>query len=105
MMTRDPIGRLPLAPRRSGDYVTRRIAGETIVVPIRSEAAQLDSVYVFNEVGSRVWELVEQGRAEDEIVTALAAEFEVDAARARADLLAFVEVLRQAGLVETGAAR
>jgi hypothetical protein len=88
----------------SGRYVTRRIAGETIVVPIRAEAAQLDSVYVFNEVGARIWELIEGGEAEDALVATLATEFEVDAERARADLLSFVDVLRQAGLVEAGPA-
>ncbi len=90
------------APPASGParYVTRRIAGETIVVPIRAEAAQLDSVYVFNEVGARIWELIEAGRSESAVVASLAAEFEVDAERARADLQAFVEVLREAGLVD-----
>jgi hypothetical protein len=87
----------------SGRYVTRRIAGETIVVPIRAEAAQLDSVYVFNDVGARIWELLEGGQAEDAVVATLTTEFEVDAERSRADLLSFVEVLRQAGLVEPGA--
>jgi hypothetical protein len=87
----------------SGNYVTRRIAGETIVVPIRAEAAQLDSVYVFNEVGARIWGLLEAGQSEDAIVTTLAAEFEVDRERSRADLLGFVGVLREAGLVERGA--
>jgi hypothetical protein len=87
----------------SGNYVTRRIAGETIVIPIRAEAAQLDSVYVFNEVGARIWGLLEAGQSEDAIVTTLAAEFEVDQERSRADLLGFVGVLREAGLVERGA--
>ncbi len=90
------------APPASGSarYVTRRIAGETIVVPIRAEAAQLDSVYVFNEVGARIWELVEAGRSQAAMVASLTAEFEVDPERARADLSTFLEVLREAGLVD-----
>ncbi|MGE5125204.1 MAG: PqqD family protein [Betaproteobacteria bacterium] len=97
------MGEEPLPARQascSGRYVTRRIAGETIVVPIRAEAAQLDSVYVFNEVGARIWELIESGRPEEAVIASLTEEFEVDAERARADLTAFVDVLRQAGLVE-----
>lgn len=93
----------PPAASPAGEYVTRRIAGETIVVPIRSQAALLDSVYVLNEVGARVWELVQAGRGEDEVVATLAAEFEVEPARARADLLAFLGLLREAGLVVSGA--
>jgi len=97
------MGEEPLPARQascSGRYVTRRIAGETIVVPIRAEAAQLDSVYVFNEVGARIWELIESGRPEEAVIASLTEEFEVDTERARADLTAFVDVLRQAGLVE-----
>jgi hypothetical protein len=100
-MGRDP--QTALQSLCSNGYVTRRIAGETIVVPIRAEAAQLDSVYVFNEVGARIWELLEGGQAEDAIVATLAREFDVDVERSRADLLSFVDVLRQAGLVERGA--
>ncbi len=93
----------PLAGlQRSGAYVTRRIAGETIVVPIRSEAAQLDSVYVFNEVGARIWTLIEEGRDEQQILTALAEEFDVAPERAREDVERFLSVLREAGLVERG---
>ncbi len=90
------------APRKSGAYVTRRIAGETIVVPIRAEAAQLDSIYVFNEVGARIWALIEGGRDEQEILARLGEEFEVAPERAREDIERFVSVLREAGLVETG---
>ena len=87
---------------RSGEYVTRRIAGETIVVPIRAEAAALDSVYVFNDVGARIWQLVEEGQDEEAIVTRLAAEFEVTPERAGDDLRAFLLTLREAGLAEGG---
>jgi hypothetical protein len=87
----------------SGRYVTRRIAGETIVVPIRAEAAELDSVYVFNEVGARIWELLEGGHDDDAVVAALCREFEVDPERSRQDLEGFVRVLREVGLVERGA--
>jgi hypothetical protein len=90
--------------RKSGQYVTRQIAGETILVPIRAEAAQLDSVYVFNEVGARIWQLVEEGRDEDAIVASLADEFEVTPERAREDLAAFLRTLHEAGLAEAGGA-
>jgi hypothetical protein len=97
---------MPQAPgpvrfaRRSGDYVTRRIAGETIVVPIRAEAAQLDSVYVFNDVGARVWDLVENGRSADELTKTIVTEFEVTSERASRDVSAFLVLLSEAGLLD-----
>jgi hypothetical protein len=100
------MGQDPLPAREascSGRYVTRRIAGETIVVPIRAEAAQLDSVYVFNEVGARIWELIEGGGREDQIVRTILDEFEVSPERACEDVTGFLELLSEAGLVELGA--
>jgi hypothetical protein len=88
--------------RRSGDYVTRRIAGETIVVPIRAEAAQLDSVYVFNDVGARVWDLVENGRSADEVTETILREFDVTSERAGEDVSSFLALLTEAGLLEPG---
>ena len=88
--------------RRSGDYVTRRIAGETLVVPIRAEAAELDSVYLFNDVGARIWELLESGQDEAAVVQKIVEEFDVATEQALADVQSFVAVLSEAGLVELG---
>ena len=43
---------LDAAFRRVGNYATRRVGEETVVVPIRSSAADLDSVYTLNAVGA-----------------------------------------------------
>jgi hypothetical protein len=83
--------------------VTRRIAGETIVVPIRAEAAALDSVYVFNEVGARIWALVEEGHEVAAIAERLVAEFEVTREQAGEDVRRFLLTLEQAGLARAEA--
>lgn len=87
--------------RRSGEYVARLIAGETIVVPIRAEAASLDSVYVFNEVGAAIWGLLEAGGGADEIARAVARDFDVTAEAAGVDVERFLGLLAGAGLVES----
>ena len=87
--------------RRSGNYAVRRIAGETIVVPIRAQAAELDSVYVLNDVGGTIWGLLETERSAEEIARVVAAEFEVTPAAASADVGQFLAVLSGAGLVES----
>ena len=35
------------------------IAGETIVVPIRGQVGDLESIYNLNEVGSVIWEMTD----------------------------------------------
>jgi hypothetical protein len=86
---------------RSGKYAVRRIAGETIVVPIRAQVAELDSVYVLNEVGGTIWGLLETDRSAEDIVQVIAEEFNVTTAAAGADVEQFLAVLSGAGLVES----
>ena len=47
--------------RRSANVVSRVVADEAIVVPIRRGAADLDSIYTFNEAGTQLWSLIEKG--------------------------------------------
>jgi len=86
---------------RSGNYVVRVIAGETIVVPIRAKAADLDSIYVLNAVGGAIWGLLETDKSAAEIAKAIADEFEVTAAAAGSDIERFLGLLAGAGLVES----
>jgi hypothetical protein len=83
-----------------GEHVTRRIAGETLVVPIRASAAQLDSLYVLNGVGAAVWTLLDTPRPVTELAQAVTDEFDVAGEAALTDVLRFLERLQEAGLVE-----
>ena len=89
-----------LVYRKVGDHVTRTIAGETIVVPIRARAAELDSIFVFNEIGAAIWTLLDSGRSAEEIARALADEYDVAPEAARADLVRFLRTLTESGLLE-----
>jgi hypothetical protein len=44
---------------KAADFVTRDIAGETIIVPVRDGVGDLNSIYTLNELGTRVWQLVD----------------------------------------------
>ena len=57
-------------------FVTRRIAGETILVPVTGHAADLDAIYTLNEVGSFIWHLIDGRRSAQAIAEAVSAEFE-----------------------------
>jgi hypothetical protein len=85
---------------REKDLVTRRIAGETIVVPVRSGVGDLTSIFTLNETGSFVWELIEKGVRFGQIAEALSGEYEVPMKDAEMDLATFLESLREAGLIQ-----
>ncbi len=81
------------------DLVTRSIAGETLIVPVRSGISDLDCTYVLNEVGSRVWELLDERRPVDKIVETICAEYEVPREQAARDIGELLGSLGTAGLI------
>jgi hypothetical protein len=58
--------------------------------------------YTLNETGTRIWELLQQGRSTQEIVQALQEDYAVTDEEVIPVLLTFVEELRQEGLVHPG---
>jgi len=81
------------------NFVTRRIGGETIIVPVRSNVADLDSVYTLNEVGTLIWELMDGQKRVSQIVEAICHSYEVTFAEAEKDTLDFLTSLETAGLI------
>lgn len=84
-------------PVRSQDIVFRKIDNDSILVPIRSNAADLRAIFSLNEVGSRIWELADGERTVDDIASVLTEEYEIDPQTARADLDGFLGQLDDAG--------
>ena len=81
------------------NIVYREIAGEAILVPIRKRAADLESIYTLNEVGARIWELIDGQRTLSEIRDLLVDEYDVGAEVLTPDLFEYVEHLKQAGAI------
>jgi hypothetical protein len=84
--------------RRS--FVTRQIAGETLVVPVTSHVMDLGSIYVLNPVGSRIWELLQSPIAADRIAEIVAGEFAVSPDEAASDVVEFLDSLGSRGLIQ-----
>lgn len=58
-----------------------------------------EKVFVTNETGGRIAEMLREGIAEDEIVARLGEEFEADAAELAEDVSRFLSSLRDNGLL------
>jgi hypothetical protein len=78
--------------KKNGNIVYRKIADEFIMVPIRNDVSDLSSIYTLNEVGARIWELIDGKREVSKIKKIIIEEFEVDPKEAEADI---VELLGQ----------
>ena len=84
---------------QSEGLMTRNIAGETLIVPIRNRVGDLDSIYTLNEVGVRVWSLVDGQTSVNQMVATISEEYEVDQATAQQDIAELLEDLANAKLI------
>jgi hypothetical protein len=85
---------------RSQSVVSRRVSGETLIVPVRGKVGDLASIYSFSEVGSLVWQLLEVPRTVSELVSAVEREYYVDPQQAQQDVSKFLNDMLSVGLVE-----
>jgi hypothetical protein len=88
-----------LVYQKSLDLVARRILNELILVPIRRKVAEVECLYVLNEVGACIWELIDGKRPVREICDAIVKEFAVNEAEAEADLLKLLAQLGEIGAI------
>jgi hypothetical protein len=79
-------------------FILRTVAGNTIVVPTGS-ALNLNMMISLNGVGRFLWEKLEKGAETEELVAALLEEYDVDEAKAKKDVEAFVEKLNENGFL------
>jgi len=77
----------------------RKIAGESLLVPTIGELANLQRLFVLDEVGEFVWEQFDGEHDLSTIAQGVAGEFEVSADRAADDLCEFIDALLEVGLV------
>ena len=86
--------------RKSTSVATREIAGETLLVPISGEIAQLHKLFTLNPVGAIIWDQLD-GRVDLAAIRhRLVDRFEVSEESAGQDLLEYVEHLLEAQLIE-----
>jgi Coenzyme PQQ synthesis protein D (PqqD) len=86
---------------RSRSVVSRVVAGETLIVPVRGKVGDLACIYSFNRTGSLIWKVLESPRTLAELTAAVGLEFAVELEQAERDVRQFVDELYAVGLVET----
>jgi hypothetical protein len=81
------------------EFVTRRIADETLIVPVVGGVGELDTIFTLNEVGSHIWGLLRTPIAVQAIVDDVRRTFDAPADHVERDVIAFLEQLATAGLI------
>ncbi len=84
---------------KENDLVTRDVAGERIIVPIKGHVGDLEGVYTLNELGAMIWQLINGQTTARELVEAVRNEYNIGAAEAEKDVVDFLSSLEEAGLI------
>ena len=74
-------------------FLLRQVAGQTVVLPVGG-GLDLNMMITLNDTGAFLWEKLREETDRDALVAALLAEYDVDEARARQSVDAFVQKLK-----------
>ena len=77
------------------EKLSSQLGGDAVVLDMQS-----GKYFGFEAVGARIWELVQQPRKVSDIRDALLHEYDADPAECERDLLAFLQQVQEAGLIE-----
>lgn len=81
-------------------FIVRKIGGQSVAVAIGEMSKTFNGMIRLNETGKFLWDALSKGAEEDDLVSKILEEYEIDEATARADVKAFVEKLKGVGALE-----
>jgi hypothetical protein len=88
--------------QKDPNVVAREIAGEMILVPIRKNVGDMESIYVLNDTAMFAWQLFDGNLTLAEIHARMIEAFDVDQNLAGQDMLELVSNLERVGaLIKT----
>lgn len=88
----DPV-RAACRYKQADDMISREIAGEILLVPIRNNVGDLEGIYTLNETGAFIWSKLNGTNTLGDIHNAMVKEFEISSDTAWDDLLEFMSDL------------
>ena len=94
-MDDEPQEDLAFEARISPDVLFRELVGEAVLLDLKSQR-----YFGLDEVGTRIWQLLDERRQTEAVLEAMLAEFDVEEGALRRDLAVFLHQLTDAGLIE-----
>ncbi len=80
---------------RSSEQVSTDLGDETVILGLAS-----DEYYSLKDVGARIWKAVQEPRTVQEVVYSILTDYAVEPERCERDLLAVLQQMAGAGLIE-----
>ena len=81
-------------------FISRQIADEFLLIPVAHQLNGDNWLFVLNEVGGRIWELIDRNRSVQQIEQLLLEEFDTSPEQLQEDLLRLLDQLQELGAIE-----
>lgn len=78
---------------KNADFVQREVAGECILIPVRRQLTDVNSLYVLNETGAALWRRIDGKTPLQDITSDFLNEFDVTQAQIEKDVASLIEDL------------
>ncbi len=80
-------------------FILRQLGNDTVVVPVGAQTVDFRCIITLNDTGAFLWSKLAQETDRDALIAALLDEYDVDEARAAADVDAFIDRLNEVGVL------
>lgn len=81
-------------------YVVRQIADEFLLIPVKMQGNREPQLAIMNETGKFLWEQLQECRSIEDLIQAMAEEYQVSEKEALADILDFLKDLKERKLLQ-----
>ncbi|MCX7709020.1 MAG: PqqD family protein [Clostridia bacterium] len=81
-------------------FMLREIADSWVVVPVGKRVVEFNGLISLSESGALLWQKLENGAAEEDLLKSMLHEYEIEEDAALADIRDFIRTLDEKGLFE-----
>ena len=80
-------------------FIIRKLADNYVVVPVNNQN-EFQGMIQLNKTGAFIWQQLEAGKNEDEILSLMLEKYEISLEKAKEDITLFIEKLRKDNLID-----
>lgn len=84
---------------KNEEVISRKIAGEIILVPVRGKLADMRRIFALNPVAEYIWREIDGENSVETIGSTIVSAFAVDSKSAEEDVEEFIEALLKENLI------
>ena len=86
--------------QKKGEVILRRIAGETLLIPIRNQLAEMQKIFSMNSIAEFIWNQLDGKQNLSHIRDRVLLNFAVSEETAASDIKEYICQLREANIIE-----